>query len=142
MAYDVKITEWRGQDVMDDSAERVGKLEDIYYDTDTDEPVFGSLKTGMLGRNLVFVPLDGATVGRSYVQVPLAKKMIDDGPSIGADSELPRRTSSGSTATTGWTTPLPPRRAGVGSRGASRREDAFPGPAQAVPAPGGGRFLH
>ncbi len=88
MAQSVKISDWRGQDILDESGERVGKLEDVYYDTDTDEPTFGSLKLGMLGRNVAFVPLDGATVGRSYVQVPYSKQMVSDGPSIGADSEL------------------------------------------------------
>lgn len=88
MAQNVKLTDWRGQDVLDQSGERVGKLEDVYYDTETDESVFASLKTGLLGRHVVFVPLDGATVGRAYVQVPYEKAMISDSPSIAADSEL------------------------------------------------------
>ena len=88
MTYNVRITDWRGQDVVDQAGERIGKLEDVYYDTETDEAVFGSLKTGLLGRHIVFVPLDGSTVARSHLQVPYEKDMIADGPSIDADAEL------------------------------------------------------
>jgi len=88
MTYNVKITDWRGQDVVDQAGERIGRLEDIYYDAETDDAMFGSLKTGMLGRSAVFFPLEGATVARAYLQVPLVKAMVHDSPSIAADGEL------------------------------------------------------
>ena len=38
---------------------------------------------------LVFVPLDRATVGPSYVKVAYGKKQVKDAPSIDTDGELP-----------------------------------------------------
>ena len=40
------ITDWRGQDVVDAVGEKLGKLEEIYFDGETDEPVFAAVKSG------------------------------------------------------------------------------------------------
>ena len=51
---------WRGRDLNDANGERIGRLEEVYFDVDTDEPQFGTVKEGWLGRHLTFVPLVGA----------------------------------------------------------------------------------
>jgi hypothetical protein len=61
------IREWRGHDVVDPHDHKIGELEAVYVDTDTDLPSFGTVKVGMPTRHrLVFVPLDQATVGLGY----------------------------------------------------------------------------
>jgi hypothetical protein len=84
------IREWRGHDVVDAQGNKIGELEAVYVDTGTDLPSFGTVKVGMLGRHrLVFVPLDGATVGPGYLKVAYDKKQVKDATSIDIDGELP-----------------------------------------------------
>ena len=83
------IRDWRDHDVVDAGGDKVGSLEAIYFDTGTEEPVFASVKIGIVGRHrLVFVPLAGAVVSPSYVKVTADKKLIKDAPSIDTDGEL------------------------------------------------------
>jgi hypothetical protein len=84
------IREWRGHDVVDAQGHKIGELEAVYVDTGTDLPSFGTVRVGLPTRHrLVFVPLDGATVGPGYVKVSSSKKQVKDAPSIGTDGELP-----------------------------------------------------
>jgi hypothetical protein len=83
------IRDWRGHDVVDPDGHKIGELEAVYVDTGTDLPSFGTVKVGMVGRHrLVFVPLDGATVGPGYLKVTYGKKQVKDAPSIDTDGEL------------------------------------------------------
>jgi hypothetical protein len=84
------IREWRGYDVVDAQAHKIGELEAVYVDTATDVPSFGTVTVGIPTRHrLVFVPLDHAIVGPGYVKVPYDKKQVRDAPSIDTDGELP-----------------------------------------------------
>lgn len=83
------IREWRGQNVVDAQGAKIGELEALYVDTRTDEFCFATVKIGLLSRSrLVFVPLDGATVGPGYLKVTHPKKLVKDAPSIDTDGEL------------------------------------------------------
>ncbi|MGZ4415953.1 MAG: PRC-barrel domain-containing protein [Gaiellaceae bacterium] len=76
------IAEWRGRDLVDRDGERIGKLEDVYIDVETDEPQFGTVKEGLIGRHLTFVPLTGMTIGPDNLQVAVSKKQVNDAPNI------------------------------------------------------------
>jgi sporulation protein YlmC with PRC-barrel domain len=82
------ITEWRGQDVLDAVGEKLGKLEEIYFDGETDAPVFAAVKSGRLSKSLTLVPLEKASVGRDYVRVDRAKGEFKKAPSFDTDIEL------------------------------------------------------
>lgn len=77
-----EIAEWRGRDLVDSNGERIGKLEEVYFDVETDEPQFGTVKEGFVGRHLTFVPLTGITIGPDYLQVPVSKEQVKDAPNI------------------------------------------------------------
>ncbi|NLU73100.1 PRC-barrel domain containing protein [Streptomyces sp. HNM0575] len=84
------IREWRDHDVVDPGGSKIGKLEAVYVDTRTDQPFFATVTTGMpTRRKLVFVPLEGATVGPGYVRVAYGKNDVRSAPSIETDGELP-----------------------------------------------------
>jgi hypothetical protein len=85
------VREWRGEDVLDESGDKIGSLEAVYVDTTTDEPAFATVEVGGLigGRRLVFVPLAGATVGPRYLRVAHPRKQVKEAPSIEFDGELP-----------------------------------------------------
>jgi uncharacterized protein YrrD len=76
------IAEWRGTPLVDRDGDKIGKLEDVYVDVETDEPMFGSVKEGMLGRHLTFVPLTGLTIGPDQLQVAVSKEQVKAAPNI------------------------------------------------------------
>ena len=82
------ITDWRGQEVVDRKGEKLGKLEEVYFDGETDEPAFIAVKTGLLSKSITLVPLGGASVGRDYVRVDHAKGDFKKAPSYDTDREL------------------------------------------------------
>ena len=76
------IAEWHGRDLVDRAGERIGKLEDVYVDVETDEPQFGTVKEGLFGRHLTFVPLIGVTIGPDNLQVSVSKEQVSSAPNI------------------------------------------------------------
>jgi hypothetical protein len=82
------IKEWRGQDVIDLQGQKLGKLDEVYYDTETDVPAFGAVKSGVVGKHITLVPLAGASAGQSYIRVTTAKDQFKDAPSVDTDAEL------------------------------------------------------
>ncbi|WEO93034.1 PRC-barrel domain-containing protein [Streptomyces sp. FXJ1.172] len=84
------IREWRGHDVVDPGGHKIGTLESVYVDTASDSPVFATVFVGLpTRRRLVFVPLDGATVGPGYLKVTSPKSLVRKAPSIDTDGVLP-----------------------------------------------------
>jgi hypothetical protein len=83
------IRDWIGSPVVDESDDKVGTLESIYFDTATSAPAFATVTTGIIGRTrLVFVPLAGSVVTPKHLKVTFDKKRIKDAPSISTDGEL------------------------------------------------------
>jgi hypothetical protein len=81
------LSEWRGRTLNDANGERIGKLEDVYFDIDTEEAQFGTVKEGLFGRHLTFVPLVGATVGPDSLQVATTVAEVKGAPNIAVESE-------------------------------------------------------
>ena len=76
-AYD-----WRGRDIIDADGDKVGTLEELFRDEDTQEPEWGVVRTGMFGTKLSFVPIQGAEPTGEDVRVPFSKAQIKDAPRI------------------------------------------------------------
>lgn len=57
------VAEWHGKMLVHRDGEKIGELHDVYVDVETDEPQFGTVKEGLIGRHLTFVPFGGITVG-------------------------------------------------------------------------------
>src|ERR1044071_3506339 len=76
------IGEWHGKELVDRNGERIGKLEDVYVDVDTNEPMFGTVKEGLIGRHLTFVPLAALTIGPDNLQVTVSKEEVKTAPNI------------------------------------------------------------
>lgn len=77
------ISEWHGRELVDRTGERIGRLEDVYYDVETEEPQFGTVKEGLINRHLTFVPLAGVTIGPDNLQVTVTKDQVKKAPNIG-----------------------------------------------------------
>jgi uncharacterized protein YrrD len=76
------LAEWNGKMLIDRDGEKIGKLQDVYVDVETDEPQFGTVKEGVIGRHLTFVPLAGIKVGPDDLQVAVSKQQVKDAPNI------------------------------------------------------------
>lgn len=76
------LSEWRGRDLIDRDGQSIGKLEDVYFDIETDEPQFGTVKEGFLDHHVTFVPLTSVTLGPDNIQVGVSKHQVKDAPSI------------------------------------------------------------
>ncbi len=81
------VGEWLGRPILDRDGERIGKLQDVYVDVETDEPQFGTVKEGIFSRHLTFVPLVGVQVGPDYLQVTAAKEQVRSAPDIELQGE-------------------------------------------------------
>ena len=76
------IAEWQGKQLVDRDGEKIGKLEAVYVDVENDEPMFGTVKEGLIGRHLTFVPLGAITIGPDNLQVAVSKEQVKDAPNI------------------------------------------------------------
>ena len=83
-----KLGDWRGKDVLDRDGEKIGKLEDVYVDTETDVEEFGTVKQGMISKRLTFVPLGDVTASPDHLQVLVSKSLVKDAPNIDTEAEL------------------------------------------------------
>ena len=68
---------WRGQTVLDPSGETLGKLEEVYLDSGSQEPILIAVKSGLLGRHVSLIPVNDATVGPDYVRVAHDQESVD-----------------------------------------------------------------
>src|SRR4029453_14649972 len=82
MAHHQNIAEWHGKTLVDRDGQKIGKLEDVYVDVETDEPMFGTVKGGLIGRPLTFVPLAGLTIGPDNLQVTVSGEQVKSAPNI------------------------------------------------------------
>ena len=87
--------EWRGRNVVDQEGARVGRLEEIYLDTNngrldqhTGRPEWMLIHTGLFGTKSSFAPLAGAQLDGEDVRIGYSKHEVKEAPSVEADSEL------------------------------------------------------
>jgi uncharacterized protein YrrD len=82
MAHHQNIAEWHGKTLVDRDGQKIGKLQDVYVDIETDEPMFGTVKEGLIGRHLTFVPLAGLTFGPDDLQMAVTREQVKSAPNI------------------------------------------------------------
>ena len=82
------IGDWKGKQLIDRDDEKIGKLEDVYVDTANDEPMFVTVKEGLVSKHLTFVPLAGAAASPDGLKVSVSKAQIKEAPNIDQGGEL------------------------------------------------------
>ncbi len=83
-----EISQVRGAKVIDLNGDKIGKVEEIYLDKDTDKPEWVLVNTGLFGSSSTFVPLQGSTRQGDDLQVSFDKDQIKDAPGVDAGKEL------------------------------------------------------
>ncbi len=84
----------RGQELRGSDGEKLGTIEEIYLDTDTDQPEWALVTTGMFGTKQSFVPLGEMRQEGDTVTVPYDKATVKDSPTIDPDGQLSEREES------------------------------------------------
>ena len=76
------VADWHGKLLVDRDGARIGKLEDVYVDVETDVPQFATVKEGFIGRHLTFVPVGGIKIGPDALEVPVSKELVKAAPNL------------------------------------------------------------
>lgn len=79
---ELSMADWHGKRLVDVEGEKIGKLEDVYVDVETDVPQFATVKEGFVARHLTFVPLGGIKVGPDGLQVAVTRQQVQQAPNI------------------------------------------------------------
>jgi uncharacterized protein (TIGR02271 family) len=77
-----------GQDVYDESGEKIGSAAEVYLDDETGQPEWVTVRTGMFGTKESFVPIRNADLTDDGVRVPVSKSQVKDAPKIDTDGHL------------------------------------------------------
>ena len=83
-----ELSGWKGLDVVDPSGDKIGALEDVYLDEQTDQPEWLAVRTGLFGRRISFVPIAEAQATGDAVAVPYTKEQVKDAPNSEPDGLL------------------------------------------------------
>jgi uncharacterized protein (TIGR02271 family) len=77
-----------GQDVYDESGEKIGSAAEVYLDDETGQPEWVTVRTGLFGTKESFVPIRNADLTNDGVRVPVSKERVKDAPKIDTDGHL------------------------------------------------------
>ncbi len=84
-----EATAWRGRTMVDSDGDKLGKIDEIYVDAQTDEPEWALVTTGLFGTRSTFVPLaEAGEADDEKIRVPYEKAHVKDAPNIEPDHEL------------------------------------------------------
>jgi uncharacterized protein (TIGR02271 family) len=75
----------QGSTVHAQDGSKIGSVEEIFYDADTNEPEWIGIGTGFFSSKRVLVPLVGASASSGGVTVPYSKDMVKDSPDVSGD---------------------------------------------------------
>src|SRR4051812_16944034 len=82
------VLSWRGQTMVDNDGDKIGTIDEIYLDAETNEPEWAVVSTGLFGNKQSFVPLGDASASGDGVRVPFEKATVKDAPRIDPDGRL------------------------------------------------------
>jgi uncharacterized protein (TIGR02271 family) len=77
-----------GQDVYDQSGEKIGSASEVYLDDETGQPEWATVRTGLFGTKESFVPIRNADLTNDGLRVAVSKDQVKDAPKIDTDGHL------------------------------------------------------
>jgi uncharacterized protein (TIGR02271 family) len=77
-----------GRNVVGPDGEKIGKVEELYLDTDSQQPEWISVTTGLFGSHRSLVPLADAREEGSDLRIPYDKEHVKAAPHYDPDREL------------------------------------------------------
>jgi sporulation protein YlmC with PRC-barrel domain len=86
-----RILQHRGHDLVGRDGDKIGRIEEIYLDAESNEPEWALVTTGLFGTKQTFVPLSEASESDDTLVVPFDKATVKDAPKVDADGQLSER---------------------------------------------------
>lgn len=80
-----QLTRLQGSEVYGSDGEKIGKIEEVYFDEATRAPEWVGIGTGFLRTHRVVVPVAGAQIEGEMLRVPYSKDRVKDSPSVSED---------------------------------------------------------
>jgi uncharacterized protein (TIGR02271 family) len=81
----VRLDEMHGSPVYDNAGEHIGKVEEIFYDEQSNRPEWVGIGTGFFGTKRVLVPVDAARISGDGLVVAYSKEQVKDSPDVDED---------------------------------------------------------
>ena len=88
-----RLSQAQGETVYSSDGEKIGKVEEIFYDEETNQPEWVGIGTGLLGTKRVLVPVQGADFRSDGLYVPYSKEQAKAAPDVDSD-EISQDTES------------------------------------------------
>jgi uncharacterized protein (TIGR02271 family) len=82
------VRQWENKTVIDARGDKIGKIEDVYFDEQTGQPEWALVNTGLFGLKHNFVPITEAEVAGDTVRVRWDADQVKNAPKIESDEEL------------------------------------------------------
>src|SRR5215210_3033462 len=98
-----RLQEAQGNPVFAADGDKIGAVEEIFYDEETRVPEWIGVGTGFFGTKRVLVPAARAEVTGDGVRVPFSKEHVKDSPDIDSD-EISMETERELYAYAAWST--------------------------------------
>jgi uncharacterized protein (TIGR02271 family) len=80
-----RLAEARGAPVFDSEGNEIGRVDEIFYDLETEQPEWLGIGTGFFGTKRALVPMEGADLRPDGFYVPYSKDQVKDSPDIDGD---------------------------------------------------------
>jgi uncharacterized protein (TIGR02271 family) len=80
-----RMLEMRGRPVYASDGDKIGKIEDVYYDESSGAPEWVGVGTGIFGTKHVLVPMEQAEVREDCLWVPYPKDKVKNAPDFDED---------------------------------------------------------
>ena len=80
-----ELSALRGLPVRSSDGDKIGSVEEVFYDEQTQQPEWIGIGTGFFGNKRVLVPMQGASFDDSGVTVPYSKEQVKDAPDVDSD---------------------------------------------------------
>ena len=85
---DTTHANWEGRTLKDRNGDKIGKIDSLYVDEQTDKPEWALVNTGLFGTKSSFVPLAGATARGDDLLAQVDADQVKDAPKMDPDEEL------------------------------------------------------
>jgi len=80
-----RLTGMQGANVYDSAGDKIGAVEEIFYDEQTNQPEWIGIGTGFFGTKRVLVPVQGASFEGDEVRVQFSKDQVKNSPDVDGD---------------------------------------------------------
>lgn len=81
---------WVGYPAYDVEGNKIGTIDQIFYDDQSNRPEWVSVTTGFFGTKQAVIPINGSSDFQDGLQVPYTKAQVKDAPHIDTDTPMTR----------------------------------------------------